>query len=74
MGQRFDFCFEPGSAQLAEQSLEALADDAIGKDVILRDRQLCVLLGQPEKLDGLVGVCGVVSHVWSPVFGCGATT
>ncbi len=66
MGQRFDFCFKPGPAQLTEQSLEALADDAVGQDVILGDRELRVLLGQPEKLDGLVGVCGVVSHVWSP--------
>ena len=72
--QRFDFRFEPGPAQLTKQSLEALADDAVGQDVILRDRQLRVLLGQSEKLDGLVGVCSVVSHVWSPVFGCGATT
>ena len=56
MGQRFDFYLEPGPAQLPEQNLEALADDAVGQDVIFRDRQLCVLLRQPEKLDGLVGV------------------
>ena len=64
-----DFRLEPGISQLTEQSLETLADDVVGQDVIFRDRQLCVLLGQSEKLDGLVGVCGVVSHVWSPVFG-----
>jgi hypothetical protein len=74
MGQRFDFGFKPGIAQLTEQSLEAFADNVVGQDVILGDRQLRVLLGQPEKLDGLVGVCGVVSHVWSPVFGSKATT
>ena len=74
MGQRFDLCFKPGPAQLTEQSLEALADDVVGQDVIFRDRQLRVLLGQPEKFDRLVGVCGVVSHVWSPVFGSKATT
>ena len=74
MGQRFDFCFKPGPAQLPEQSLEALADDVVGQDLICRDRQLRVLLGQSKKLDGLVGVCGVVSHVWSPVFGYRATT
>ena len=55
MGQRFDLCFKPGPAQLPKQSLEVLADDAVGQDVILRDWQLRVLLGQPEKLDGLVG-------------------
>ena len=74
MGQRFDFGFKPGPAQLPEQSLEAFADDAVGQDVIFRDRQLRVLLGQCEKFDGLVGVYGVVSHVWSPVFGSKATT
>ena len=74
MGQRFDFCFKPGPAQLAEQSLEALADDVVGQNVILRDRQLRVLFSQSEKFDGLVGVCSVVSHVWSPVFGSKATT
>ena len=72
--QRFYFCLEPSPAQRAKQSLEALADDAVGQEVIFRDRELCVLLGQSEKFNGLVGVCIVVSHVWSPVVGCGATT
>ena len=62
------------TAALNNTGHEALADDAVGQDVIFRDRQLRVLFGQPEKLDGLVGVCGVVSHVWSPVFGSKDTT
>ena len=69
VGQWFDFRLEPGPAQRTEQSLEAFADDVVGQGVIFGDRELRVLLGQPEKFDGLVGVCGVVSHVWSPVFG-----
>ena len=61
--ERFDLGLETGAAQLAEQGLESLADDAVGQDVILGDGQLRVFLRQAEKFDGLVGVRVLVSHV-----------
>ncbi len=41
MGQRFDFRLESGPAQLTEQSLEALADNMVGQDVIFRGSGSC---------------------------------
>jgi|LULF01.1.fsa_nt_gb hypothetical protein len=63
MRQRIDLYFKPGPAQLPEKRLEALADDVIGQGMILRGRKLCILLGQSEKLDGLVSAA--VSYAMS---------
>ena len=67
--QRATIADREAKLALAEQSLKGFAGDAVRQDVILGDRQLGVFLRQAEKFDGLIGVSGVVSHVWSPVFG-----